>query len=169
MLATQTSTLPDPCASDRFVIAQVSATESDHESLRAVLNGSCWDLDHFRTYRETRGWLISHRCAVVISACRLPDGTWKDILELVMELSHPPNLIVSSRLADERLWAEVLDLGAYDLLATPFQAEEVVPVVSIACDSWRRKSALANTPGRPLGFSKSRRRQTRGRLAAGAD
>jgi hypothetical protein len=41
-------------------------------------------------------------------------------------------MIVTSRLADERLWAEVLNLGGYHLLAKPFDASEVVRVVGTA-------------------------------------
>jgi CheY-like chemotaxis protein len=37
----------------------------------------------------------------------------------------PPMLIVTSRLADDYLWAEALNLGAYDVLAKPFDASEV--------------------------------------------
>ena len=41
-------------------------------------------------------------------------------------------MIVSSRLADDCLWAEVLNLGGYDLLAKPFAAAEVSRVVKMA-------------------------------------
>jgi DNA-binding response OmpR family regulator len=47
---------------------------------------------------------------------------------------NPPDLIVASRLADEYLWAEVLNLGGYDVLAKPFNAEEVRRVVGLACE-----------------------------------
>jgi DNA-binding response OmpR family regulator len=56
---------------------------------------------------------------VVVCERDLPPGSWKDVLEQVTILSDPPSLIVTSRLADERLWAEALNLGAYDVLAKP--------------------------------------------------
>ncbi len=43
-----------------------------------------------------------------------------------------PPLIVSSCLADDRLWVEVLDLGGYDLLMKPFTPVEVMRVVEMA-------------------------------------
>jgi DNA-binding NtrC family response regulator len=46
-------------------------------------------------------------------------------------------LIVTDRLADERLWAEVLNLGGYDLLLKPFDPEELLRVVSSAWASWK--------------------------------
>jgi len=42
---------------------------------------------------------------------------------------------VSSRLADERLWAEALNMGAWDVLAKPFDKMEVIRSVQSA---WRR-------------------------------
>ena len=46
-----------------------------------------------------------------------------------------PNVIVTAAISDEALWAEVLNLGGYDVLAQPFDSIEVSRVVSSA---WRR-------------------------------
>jgi hypothetical protein len=43
-----------------------------------------------------------------------------------------PRLIVFSRNADDRLWAEVLNLGGFVLLATPFREEELVFAIGSA-------------------------------------
>jgi FixJ family two-component response regulator len=43
---------------------------------------------------------------------------------------------VTSRLADEYLWAEALNLGAYDVLAKPFDTSEVMRVVASAWRHW---------------------------------
>jgi FixJ family two-component response regulator len=40
-----------------------------------------------------------------------------------------PPLIVTSRLADSTLWVEALNLGAYDVLAKPFERSELVRTV----------------------------------------
>jgi hypothetical protein len=39
---------------------------------------------------------------------------------------------VTFRTADERLWAEVLNLGGYGVLAQPFDANEVKRVAKLA-------------------------------------
>jgi len=41
-------------------------------------------------------------------------------------------------LADEVLWAEVLNLGGYDVLAKPFNSNEFIRVISMA---WRRSKS----------------------------
>jgi len=71
---------------------------------------------------------------LVICEQDLPDGSWKDILDAIATESDPPSLIVTSRLADDRLWAEVLNLGGYDVLAQPFDREEVRRVAVLARD-----------------------------------
>jgi hypothetical protein len=62
----------------------------------------------------------------VICERSLPDGEWKDLL------GKTPRLIVTSYAADESLWAEVLNLGGYDVLAQPFDEQEVRRVVALA-------------------------------------
>ncbi len=86
---------------------------------------------------------------IVISQQNLPDGSWKDIVETANRLPCPPPVIVTSRLADERLWAEVLNLGGYDVLAQPLDGEEVRRVTGSAWQQWdnRRDAARrANAP-----------------------
>jgi DNA-binding response OmpR family regulator len=51
---------------------------------------------------------------------------------------------VTSRTADECLWAEVLNLGGYDVLAKPFNSNEFIQVVSTA---WRRWKSEWNRGG----------------------
>ena len=52
-------------------------------------------------------------------------------------------MIVTSRSADERLWVEALNLGAYDVLAKPFDRDEVLRSVSMAWLNWNRKFGAA--------------------------
>jgi DNA-binding response OmpR family regulator len=66
----------------------------------------------------------------------LSPDSWKDVLEQVTILPDPPSLIVTSRFADERLWAEALNLGAYDVLAKPFDRTEAMRVVGGAWRAW---------------------------------
>jgi hypothetical protein len=82
------------------------------------------------------------------------DGNWEDLLKATMRLPDPPNLIVFSRLADESLWAKVLNLGGFDVLMTPFEREEVLRVTFSAWSRWQRDfgagtSKDATRTGRP--------------------
>ena len=79
----------------------------------------------------------------------------------MQKMECPAPLIVGDRLADERLWAKVLNLGGYDLLAKPFNAKEVLHVVSTACRRTEhiqemarlREQALSAEPGAVPGIN----------------
>jgi DNA-binding NtrC family response regulator len=106
----------------------------DRTALVRIFGQADWRVEFAGGLEEAQA--ARHECAVavVISETRLPDGhTWKDLLHDLQNVPDPPPLVVADRLADDRLWAEVLNLGAYDLLMTPFDAREVLRTVSLAC------------------------------------
>ena len=81
-------------------------------------------------------FLRNHRITVLVCGSVLPDGNWKQLLEGLAVLPAPPSLIVTSKHADDALWAEVLNLGAYDVLSKPFDRAEVTRTISLA---WLQK------------------------------
>ena len=113
-----------------FGILSISAVPEDHYSLSYILNESHWRIVKSRTCREAITRLSRRYMPVVICASDLPDGTWRDVLDQISTLAQPPVLIVTSRLADDYLWGEVLNLGGYNVLAKPFQESEVKHVVA---------------------------------------
>jgi DNA-binding response OmpR family regulator len=62
----------------------------------------------------------------------IADGGWRDIIDSVASRANPPSVIVTSSFADEALWAEVLNLGGFDVLAQPFDANEVARIAQAA-------------------------------------
>ena len=104
----------------------VGLSAEDSESLRKILAPHGWEI------REAAGWvqvyerLRSGSYSAVICEHNLPGGCWKDVLVELEDWSPSPPLIVTSRHADNHLWAEVLNLGGYDVLLTPFEELEVV-------------------------------------------
>jgi DNA-binding response OmpR family regulator len=87
---------------------------------------------------------------VVVCERDLPDGCWKEILELTFSLPHPPPVIVTARLADEYLWAEVLNLGGYDVLSKPFNKQEVSRTVRLAWDRSASRQMQLHAPERRM-------------------
>ncbi|MBN9662645.1 MAG: hypothetical protein J0H49_30885 [Acidobacteria bacterium] len=59
------------------------------------------------------------------------------MVDALASYPRPPLLIVISRLDDERLWAEALNLGVYDLLAKPLATSEVVRILNQAWRQWQ--------------------------------
>jgi DNA-binding NtrC family response regulator len=65
----------------------------------------------------------------------LPGGSWQRLLQAVLKSDRACEVIVCSRCADERLWADVLQSGAYDLISEPFQEREVARIAQCALES----------------------------------
>jgi len=87
--------------------------------------------------------LRDHSVPVLLSERDHADGNWEELLNATASLSAPPKLIVFSRLADESLWAEVLNMGGFDVLMTPFEPEEVLRVTFAAWSRWECDFATA--------------------------
>jgi DNA-binding NtrC family response regulator len=117
----------------RTVLA-VLPSDHDRAFLQSTFNPSSWELLFSRSLQEARTALLAPSIEVVVSEVSFSDGhCWQDLLHQIQKLESPPPLIVTDRLADEALWAEVLNLGGYDLLMKPFDALEVLRVVTMAC------------------------------------
>ena len=80
--------------------------------------------------------------AIILWDADLASSTWQEMLEYLSLLPDPPLLIVTSRLADEYLWAEALNLGAWDVLAKPFDREEVSRVLGFAWRHWQDRHGI---------------------------
>ena len=138
------------------MLLAVSSHREDHVVLKQVFRDTNWELREARTYRDALTVLCHDRMPVVICESCLPDGNWKDILSQVAVLPDAPRLIVTSREADERLWAEVLNMGGYDVLTTPFEKNEVTRAVNRAWQSWEYEWCRVNQRWRkPQVFAQS--------------
>ena len=133
-------TLPSVEVSEDAIVLAVTASEEDVRSLRLLCEGSCWDLRLARSFREARAWLSQHSSPVVLCAPRLPDGDWKTVLRFTEGLPDPPNLVVFSRQADNRMWTEVLNLGGFDVLAFPTVQRELLYTISTAWRNWEDRA-----------------------------
>jgi DNA-binding NtrC family response regulator len=65
--------------------------------------------------------------ALIVCDAELPDDGWKSLLSRGQSLPCPARLIVFCRYCEVALWADVLRLGAYDLLMYPFDTQESAP------------------------------------------
>ena len=72
---------------------------------------------------------------LVFVDAELPDGSWQDLLQHVKDSRRTCEMIVCSRCGDERLWAEVIQCGAFDLIVEPYEEREVLRIVQSALDS----------------------------------
>jgi DNA-binding NtrC family response regulator len=143
------------------------ASHDERASLQRILSGVDWVLCFASTFHRAKAVLRSSSFGVVICPAQFGDGhRWQDVLNEVQQMPIPPQLIVADRLADEVLWAEALNLGCYDVLMTPFDAREVLRVVAMAWDFWRRELERPAARAKPAESCLQLSRKT---LAAGTD
>jgi DNA-binding response OmpR family regulator len=124
-------------------VVSVSPIEQDQRDLRAILSECHAPVHSVSTMEDTLRSLIRGPIPLIVCDRDLPDGNWKALFQQTETLPCPPRFIVSSRLADEHLWIEVLNLGGQDVLRTPFVAREVRHAVESAWNAWQLQWAPA--------------------------
>lgn len=125
-----------------LTVLSVSPLDEDHSSLKAIVEHSMCRVFEAHNIRSSLELLQGDDIAVVLCERELGPGTYIDLLEHIIAKPNAPALIVASRLADESLWAEALNLGAWDVLAKPFDRSEVLRSVNSGWQHWHHQGPL---------------------------
>lgn len=133
-----------------ITVLSVSPHEDDHAALRRLLGHSRWVMFAAKNTSTARTLLEEHDISVVVCESDLHAETWVDMLGHLQGMPTPPSLIVTSRLADDRLWSEVLNIGGYDVLAKPFDSAEVMRSIRYAWEHTRFQAKSATKPMRSM-------------------
>ncbi len=116
----------------RRIILTVKLPGEDRISLEGILRAAHWELNEVQTCQEALDFCRNAPVPVVLCEQHMPDGKWNALMNRLRAMAEPPAVIVVSRLADERLWVDVLSAGGYDVLVTPFDCSELFRVLSLA-------------------------------------
>jgi DNA-binding NtrC family response regulator len=128
---------PTPINGDSPISLAVSPFKEDISFLQRMFADANWKLLTATSYQEGIAQLSRTLIPVVLCECQLADGDWKDVLSRLAPVPDPPRVIVVSHHADQRLWSEVVSLGGFDLLATPFREVEVGYAIGTAWLDWK--------------------------------
>ncbi len=130
-----------------LTVLSISPNQDDHASLENIIGHSKWSLLTANNVFCGRALLLQrHDISVVLCEKDLNPGTWTDILKHIQAMSHPPSLIVTSRLADDFLWSRVLNEGGWDLLSKPFDKTEVLRGIRSAWQHWHHELERTMAP-----------------------
>ena len=113
-------------------ILSVSPLFDDHRTLEKLSRCRQWRIIRALTLGQASYFIKHQSFSMVVCERDLAPGSWKNVLADIGSLASPPFLIVTSSQADEYLWSEALNLGAYDVLAKPFVNEEVIRTFTMA-------------------------------------
>jgi DNA-binding NtrC family response regulator len=72
---------------------------------------------------------------LVFTESELPDGNWADVVSLTARASSPVSVIVMGQEIDTKLYVSVIEGGAFDFMAPPFEALDLAHVVHCAADN----------------------------------
>ncbi len=110
----------------------VGEYKGDRLLVHEVFQRLGWKLFEARDRNRAIECLDSNPVQVVIAESDVPNWNWKRVLSDLRNRAKPPQLVVTSRQADESLWSEVLNVGGYDVMAQPLDSHEVERVISSA-------------------------------------
>ena len=135
-------------------VFHVGPKDQDLRRLADILNhaewklcpGTSWTVAGEESLSSAARSLQRQITPIVLCGGEPDSADWREVLESLASLPKPPMLIVASRMADEYLWAEALNLGAHDVLSKPYQPAEVVRVLSMAWLHWMNRQPTGVLP-----------------------
>lgn len=74
-------------------------------------------------------------CPAQLVICDADDVHWETALEAFQQLGNMPPVVVLTRTVDRRLWLDMLQAGAYDVVAKPYEPQDLHWVVRSALRS----------------------------------
>jgi len=136
-----------------LTVLSVSRQPEDHLALVNALSATDsplspdlrWEVESTATVDSAMSLLQKSDIPVVLCERELGLDDWKTLLDRLPQLDRPPFLIVGARSADNSLWAEALNLGAYDVLAKPLEPSEVMRTLHLAWLRWQQVHTAAHS------------------------
>src|SRR6267142_3818980 len=113
-------------------ILVVSSEFRNCDVLKDIINREGWEMFCAATVRECGEVLANENIDLVLSDRGLADGTYHDVPVIMRLLRLYIPMIVTSRLADWDEYLEAVHDGAFDLIASPSRAADLVRVISQA-------------------------------------
>lgn len=109
------------------------------QELQAVLEGQAVRAQCARSCQEAKAALsLEEPPDIIFAGTTFADGTWRDVLNMAHKSSPRVGVIVTTRLADMRLYLDAMEEGAADYIVPPFVARDVARVVRSAIQDLRR-------------------------------
>ncbi len=121
-------------------ILSISEVAEEHAALESLLRDPRWKLLRAGNLTAAGALLSDTEVAVVVCDCDSVPEDWATVVKHVQTMPLPASVIITSRIADDRLWSQALHLGAWDVLAKPFRAAEVLRSVRYAWEHWRNQN-----------------------------
>lgn len=133
----------------RFSCVVLGCSEEDYRVASRYLDAAQVRVRRASSLEQADLLLADGESRVLLTEAAFPGGTWHDALALKRARHPEATLVVTAGNADERLWLDVLDQGAYDLVLKPFVADELLRILANAdaCARVRGSAGKARSSG----------------------
>ena len=118
--------------SPRFSCVFLGCSEENYQVAARCLEGAHVRLFRAGSLEQADLLLADGESLVLLTEATFPGGTWQDAMALKRTRHPGAVLVVTAESADNGLWLDVLDQGAYDLILKPFVADELLRVLANA-------------------------------------
>jgi DNA-binding NarL/FixJ family response regulator len=94
--------------------------------------GEIVPVNHATCLKEAISRLRSGQFRVILTEAELRDGGCRDALRISQQTASPSQVVVTNPFVGARFWADVINLGAFDMLAQPFDRAEIHRILQSA-------------------------------------
>jgi DNA-binding NtrC family response regulator len=117
--------MPEHLKSVRFSCVYLTASFRALEIAPTLLDSAQIRIHLSTTLEEAEGRLQATRSQILLTDVTFERGSWEDAIRMAARVPLRTVVVLAAHTADERLWLDALERGAYDLISKPFRAEEM--------------------------------------------
>jgi len=90
------------------------------------------------------GWCATH--SLILCEAKLPDGTYQDVMRLLAHKLGRVRVIVMSESDLEECYSEAIEMGVFDVIATPCRRTDVQWIIMHAVQDHAQRQPTAEAP-----------------------
>ena len=98
------------------------------------------------TCQDARELITAYKPHLIFTETFLRDGSWMSFLDMAAAAKVPLNVIVVGTITNIHTYVSVIDCGAFDFIAPPFDLESLEFVVHLAEKDVRHRREAAGIP-----------------------
>lgn len=129
------------------MVVALIVDEKDRSALASIRDKESLNLHFAESCDEGRALATQRRAPVILFDRDWPETEWRTTVKSFAETPHNPCVILTSGVADDYLWQELIRWGGHDVLPKPLRADTVARAVKLALAYWNS----ARTPA-PLAW-----------------
>src|SRR5690348_5812655 len=108
----------------------VTASPADRASLRRIFETTSWEMLTADNLEQASTLLGARPIPIVLCDRDLPGVDWRQAVRRLAD--GQSRVMLTSFVADDYLWDEVIRYGGYDVISKPFREDEVLHTVQFA-------------------------------------